>query len=71
MYAPMSVSPTPSLIIRVFMLLKGIPEGCRDDWAGNSAFDWADIVGVRDATAVCNGDGLRVLEWGGMEVLPV
>ena len=53
------------------MLFKGIPEGSCGEWLGNRVFDWADIVGVRDANTVCNGDGLRVLEWGGMEVLEV
>lgn len=52
------------------MLFKGIPESSRGDWARDSTgmFDWAKVVGVQDAAAVCNGDGLRVLEWGGMEV---
>ena len=69
--APMEVSPPPTLVTRVFMLFKGIPEDSCGDWLGNHVFDWADIVGVRDANTVCNGDGLRVLEWGGMEVLEV
>lgn len=51
------------------MLFEGISEGCRCDWNGDSVFNWADIVGVKDVSAVCSGDGLRVLEWGGMEVL--
>lgn len=65
----MAVSPTPALVTRVFMLFKGVPEASRDDWARVSAFDWGEVVGVKDVTAVCSGEGLRVLEWGGMEVL--
>lgn len=64
----MTVSPVPALVTRVFMLFEGISEGCRCDWNVDSVFDWADIVGVKDVSAVCSGDGLRVLEWGGMEV---
>ena len=65
----MEVSPAPVLTTRVFMLFKGIPEDTLNDWDETRVFDWPNIVGVQDANAVCNGEGLRVLEWGGMEVI--
>lgn len=65
----MKVSPPPTLVTRVFMLFRGVEEDLVDVWGiPPSSVDWATVVGVLDASAVCVGDRLRVLEWGGMEV---
>ncbi|KAG8730575.1 hypothetical protein FRC10_002599 [Ceratobasidium sp. 414] len=71
--APLSITPTPDVMTRVFMLFRGVKENDLEAWAnaGTKAVEspriWRDMVGVDIGKA---GDtGLfRVLEWGGMEV---
>ncbi|KIK40126.1 hypothetical protein CY34DRAFT_807491 [Suillus luteus UH-Slu-Lm8-n1] len=72
--ASLSISPQPDIVTRVFMLFKGIRKEHLGDWANaqmqaeRDAVWWADVVGVNTVRA---GDAtlLRVLEWGGTEVL--
>ncbi|KAG8741068.1 hypothetical protein FRC10_003408, partial [Ceratobasidium sp. 414] len=70
--APLSITPTPDVTTRVFMLFRGVDENDLEAWADavTKAVEdpsvWRDVVGVEIEKA---GDtGLfRVLEWGGME----
>ncbi|KAG9109693.1 hypothetical protein FRC07_008272, partial [Ceratobasidium sp. 392] len=71
--APMSVTPAPDVITRVFMLFQGIEEGKLGSWteaqtrATQSPSMWKDIVGV-DIDNAGEAKLFRVLEWGGMEI---
>jgi hypothetical protein len=74
--APLSVSPSPCNVTRIFILWKGLlpceideEEGWEE--AGKRAKEmdigkWRDVVGLE--TQAIDDKGLRVLEWGGMEV---
>ncbi|KAK7056622.1 hypothetical protein VNI00_002339 [Paramarasmius palmivorus] len=74
--APLSVTPTPDVVTRIFMLFKGIDisEEVRGDWTESEqrALEdvslWRVIVGV-DVERALDSTLFRVLEWGGMEVL--
>ncbi|KAG1886372.1 uncharacterized protein F5891DRAFT_1176180 [Suillus fuscotomentosus] len=72
--ASLCISPQPDVVTRVCMLFKGICKEHLANWANaqmqaekNVAW-WVDVVGVDPARA---GDVtlLRVLEWGGMDIL--
>ncbi|KAG2079242.1 hypothetical protein BDR04DRAFT_1063848 [Suillus decipiens] len=71
--ASLSISPQPDVVIRVFMLFRGILKEHLANWsnarmqAEKDVAWWVDVVGVDVAKA---GDvaSFRVLEWGGMEV---
>jgi len=71
--APLSVSPAPDVITRVFMLFRGVNENDLEAWTlaqvktNEGPSIWRDIVGV-DVDKTTNTDLFRVLEWGGMEV---
>ncbi|KAG8723739.1 hypothetical protein FRC09_001946 [Ceratobasidium sp. 395] len=71
--APMSVTPTPDVTTRVFMLFKGVEEVSLEAWApaqGKATEHpsmWCDIVGVNVEKAQ-DTSLFRVLEWGGMEI---
>ncbi|KAI0088380.1 hypothetical protein BDY19DRAFT_950615 [Irpex rosettiformis] len=71
--APMTVSPTPDVVTRVFMLFRGIEENDLADWEGaraRAAADvsfWVEIIGVSVEKA-SDASLYRVLEWGGMEI---
>jgi hypothetical protein len=71
--APMTVSPTPDVTTRVFMIFTGVGEDDLDKWeeaqlrAGQDARLWRDVVGV-DVEKAGDRSLFRVLEWGGMEV---
>jgi hypothetical protein len=69
--AQLHVSPNPSSVTRIFMLWKGIAPQEKEDWQNASdralkmeVDEWKQVVGVLSAAK----DGLRVLEWGGLEV---
>ncbi|KAI0088381.1 hypothetical protein BDY19DRAFT_994282 [Irpex rosettiformis] len=71
--APMTVSPIPDVVTRVFMLFRGIEENNLVDWedaharATADVSFWTEVVGVSVDKA--SDVGLyRVLEWGGMEI---
>lgn len=76
--APLDVTPKPISVTRIFMLWKGVLPEEKDNWdiaikrtGQMSVGEWREIVGLshfcgeRDSV---NIDGLKVLEWGGMEV---
>lgn len=71
--APLSLSPQPDIVTRVFMLFRGIRKEHLADWpnarmqAGKDVAWWADVVGV-DLARASDTALFRVLEWGGMEV---
>ncbi|KAG8703999.1 hypothetical protein FRC08_002519 [Ceratobasidium sp. 394] len=71
--APFSVTPTPDVTTRVFMLFRGVEEDELEAWADATAKAnedpslWREIVGV-DVEKARNSELFRVLEWGGMEV---
>ncbi|KIM91642.1 hypothetical protein PILCRDRAFT_810923 [Piloderma croceum F 1598] len=70
--APLDISPQPSIITRIFMLIKGVPEDRLVDWSGaqrraveNVDF-WRNVVDVAKAR---DAKLFVVLEWDGMDVL--
>jgi hypothetical protein len=71
--APLTITPTPDVITRVFMLFKGV--SCEDlgRWtnaiarAQESVDLWRDVVGIADLNRLGDKSLFRVLEWGGME----
>ncbi|KAI0319902.1 hypothetical protein OF83DRAFT_1239957 [Amylostereum chailletii] len=72
--APMTVTPAPDVVTRVFMLFKGVDERDVGTWAeagARATHDvafWKKAVGV-DAEHAEDRSLFRVLEWGGMEVM--
>ncbi|KAJ7662696.1 hypothetical protein DFH06DRAFT_1088290 [Mycena polygramma] len=71
--APLNISPAPDVVTRVFMLFKGIGDNAVGEWeeaqsGDNDAERWRGVVGV-DVGRAADVSLLRVLEWGGMEVL--
>ncbi|KAG8823570.1 hypothetical protein FRC18_010710 [Serendipita sp. 400] len=76
--APLNIQPRPTITTRVFMLWCGVSTndaGENGPWAeamlrGKTMeiTKWREIVGTTGAMLKDEGDGLRVLEWGGMEV---
>ncbi|KAJ6459121.1 hypothetical protein C8R47DRAFT_994807 [Mycena vitilis] len=72
--ATLDISPAPDVVTRVFMLFKGISDDAAGEWVGAPSRDddaerWRGVVGV-DIGRASDAALLRVLEWGGMEVLP-
>ncbi|KAJ3534782.1 hypothetical protein NMY22_g6775 [Coprinellus aureogranulatus] len=70
--APLDVTPSPDLTVRIFMLFKGLKESdVHSDWAAaaNTEKTWRSVVGL-DERSLVDDSLFRVLEWGGMEVLP-
>jgi hypothetical protein len=72
--APLSVTPQPDVITRVFMLFKGVTEEeAAKSWqsatlrATESVESWREIVGISQDKYL-DESLFRVLEWGGMEV---
>lgn len=69
--APIDITPKPDIVIRVFMIFKGVSDVGRWPSSLKRAQDdvafWAEIVGV-DPVAAWNDDLFRVLEWGAMEI---
>jgi ubiquitin C len=69
--APLETEPAAEVVTRVFMLFRGVSTAEANDevhWASaRREVDWASVVGIdprmEDASL------LRVLEWGGMEVV--
>ncbi|KAJ3514858.1 hypothetical protein NMY22_g14606 [Coprinellus aureogranulatus] len=69
--APLDVTPSPDLTVRIFMLFKGLKESdVHSDWAAaaNAEKTWRSVVGL-DERSLVDDSLFRVLEWGGMEVL--
>ncbi|KAJ6459124.1 hypothetical protein C8R47DRAFT_1244441 [Mycena vitilis] len=71
--AALDISPQPDVVTRVFMLFKGISDDALGEWEEAQSGDddaerWRKVVGV-DARRASDASLLRVLEWGGMEIL--
>lgn len=74
-YAPMEITPTPDLKIRIFMIFKGLS----DNWPTTSeqnpltgepdldAGFWRSTIGVTDVNTE-DTTIFRVIEWGGAEL---
>lgn len=69
--APLAVEPPPDVVTRVFMIFQGVPNKDRKKWllASSTLKDWAELIGM-DTSRALNTNLFRVLEWGGMEVIP-
>ncbi|KAI0826000.1 hypothetical protein BC629DRAFT_41264 [Irpex lacteus] len=71
--APMTISPVPDVVTRVFMLFRGVEEKDLGAWEAGSSCAvcepsfWQETVGV-DIAKASDVNQYRVLEWGGMEV---
>ena len=72
--ALLSVSPTPDVITRVFMVFQGVKEADLGSWytareqAEQDMSFWINIVGA-DVGRTLDKGLFRVIEWGGMEVI--
>lgn len=76
------MSPTPDVVVRCFMVFRGVElGGGNDDSTAFAEWDaaaakakedpalWRAVVGMPDEKGVMADESLfRVLEWGGMEV---
>ncbi|KAG8786181.1 hypothetical protein FRB91_001832 [Serendipita sp. 411] len=77
--APLNISPQPTGTTRVLMIWKGVREtDAVEDGRWKNAIDrfqmmpvvkWKQIFGVSETNLGEYGEGLRVLEWGGLQVL--
>lgn len=69
----MTITPTPDVTTRVFMLFQGVNGADLEKWepaqtrAARDPKLWSEIVGV-DVGKAADASLFRVLEWGGMEV---
>ncbi|TCD66905.1 hypothetical protein EIP91_000744 [Steccherinum ochraceum] len=74
--APMVVSPAPDVIVRVFMIFKGVIADDIESWplskarANRDVSMWREAVGLTKVDQLRDKSLFRILEWGGMEVLP-
>ncbi|KAJ7057239.1 ubiquitin-domain-containing protein [Mycena amicta] len=69
--APLTVTPAPDVVTRVFMIFRGLDEEERKFWEAKDRRPrtmWRDIVGVPEKGLQTDKSLFRVLEWGGMEV---
>ncbi|KAJ7050426.1 ubiquitin-domain-containing protein [Mycena amicta] len=71
--APLTVTPTPDVVTRVFMIFRGLDEEERTSkfWEGKderAVKMWREVVGVPASGLQTDVSLFRVLEWGGMEV---
>ncbi|THH28598.1 hypothetical protein EUX98_g5600 [Antrodiella citrinella] len=73
--APMTVEPSPDVIVRVFMIFKGVLVEGVGSWPLASArvqkdvSHWRKVVGLSEVDQLHDRSLFRVLEWGGMEIL--
>ncbi|EFI26609.1 ubiquitin family protein [Coprinopsis cinerea okayama7 len=71
--APLRVTPSPDVVLRIFMLFKGVQESQLGEWTNartrqnEDVSRWRSVVGA-DVDLATNFDLFRVIEWGGMEV---
>ncbi len=69
--APLETEPAADVVTRVFMLFRGVSTAEANDemhWASvQQEVNWASVVGIDPRIGDANL--LRVLEWGGMEVV--
>lgn len=73
--APLEVTPTPDVVVRIFMLFKGLKEADVDThWSAAAAkadlgpSHWKGTVGLY-GQSLTDDSLFRILEWGGMEIL--
>ena len=72
--ARLTVTPTPDVTTRVFMIFRGVRADKLSEWtsaierASMDVASWRDVVGV-NVDAAHDTSLFRVLEWGGMEVV--
>ncbi|QRW10468.1 ubiquitin family protein [Ceratobasidium sp. AG-Ba] len=68
--APMRITPSPDVAIRIFMLFRGVEDSDVDQWgsAVKDVSEWKDIVGV-DMEKATDTNNFRALKWGGMEII--
>lgn len=72
--APMTISPSPDIIVRVFMIFKGVKADELHAWTEardrvqETVGRWRAVVGLPDDDQLQDKSLFRVLEWGGMEV---
>lgn len=66
--ALLEVTPKPDVLIRIFLLFKGVRTEDWNDWQGvtEQSFDWQRVVGIKDTSP--NPELFEVREWGGMQV---
>lgn len=70
----MTITPTPDVVVRVFMLFKGVPSTELGAWTAAQARAiedvsyWRDVVGLDAHDRLADKSLFRVLEWGAMEV---
>ncbi|KAF4609942.1 hypothetical protein D9613_010307 [Agrocybe pediades] len=73
--APLTVSPAPDVVSRVFMVFQGVTDEEVSQWANATAkvredvSFWQTVVGI-DRERTLDASLFRVVEWGGMEVRP-
>ncbi|TCD66903.1 hypothetical protein EIP91_000742 [Steccherinum ochraceum] len=73
--APLTVSPAPDVVVRVFMIFQGVSPDEVGSWsaaqarAGDDVALWRRVVGLAAEDQLQDKSLSRVLEWGGMEVL--
>ncbi|KAG2004270.1 ubiquitin family protein [Coprinopsis cinerea AmutBmut pab1-1] len=72
--APLDITPAPDVVLRIFMLFKGVDQGeLEEDWkqaayrATEPVGRWVQVVGV-DVPKATDPQSFRVVEWGGMEI---
>ncbi|KAF7330044.1 Ubiquitin family protein [Mycena kentingensis (nom. inval.)] len=68
--APLTVTPHPDVVTRVFMIFRALGEQEAMLWEGKENRDasmWREVVGVPSKAKQQDMSLFRVLEWGGME----
>ncbi|KAF9059743.1 hypothetical protein BDP27DRAFT_1238157 [Rhodocollybia butyracea] len=74
--APLTIFPKPDVVVRVFMLFKGVPVSDVESGLWSNATErgvdgverWRDVVGLDGKDELSDESLFRILEWGGMEV---
>lgn len=69
--APLNITPTPDVVIRVFMLFQGVQTENLHFWESRMQIEdvnWKHVLNVSSPELMHDKDIFRVLEWGGMEV---
>lgn len=70
----MTITPTPDVVVRVFMLFQGVQSAELGAWtaaqarASEDVSHWRDVVGLDAHDRFADKSLSRVLEWGAMEV---
>ncbi|KAH8102994.1 hypothetical protein BXZ70DRAFT_889929 [Cristinia sonorae] len=73
--AKLQINPAPDIIVRMFMIFRGVSSDELDTWkmaraqAEEPVSRWREVIGLPKDDQLKQTDRFRVLEWGGMEVL--